>query len=316
MGIIIEQYKKTVLPRFQESKGVYYFTYKDFPSLKHEKHSVDSEGNLLKGYLYYYTNYKRNYLIVYAHGLGGGHHSDMHEIELLARNGYQVFAFDFTGFCESEGEDAISLSHSLVDLSNVIEYCKKNLSFKHLYLMGHSMGGYAVGNVANFVDGIEKVVMVSPFVSISSGVDGFLISKRGPLWNFIKKRIKKYETRINEKYYKSSLFDALLHENIKFFIAHSRDDSIVPYELNCKRLEEKCKGKNVTFYVVNGKNHNPNYSSSAVSYLGRVFSSLNDLTSSSETKNDKFKNVDWNKVTEQDEEFWNKVIAFLNEGEK
>ena len=91
MGMITRYYKKFLIHRYDENGYIKYFSADDFEGLRQEAVSFLSGKNLLKGYFYHYDGCKKDELIIFCHGIGGGHRSYMAEIELLCRKGYPVF---------------------------------------------------------------------------------------------------------------------------------------------------------------------------------------------------------------------------------
>ena len=70
------------------------------------------------------------------------------------------------------------------------------------------------------------------------------------------------------------------------------------------------------FVITDGKKHNPNYTAEAVNYMNDVFSEYNSLVKQKklktfEEKKNYFNDVLLSKITEQDNEIWNKIFAFL-----
>ncbi|HBH94169.1 MAG TPA: alpha/beta hydrolase [Ruminococcaceae bacterium] len=133
---------------------------KDYPR---EPISFMSGKNKLQGYLYGSANSKG--LVVISHGLGGGAEGYLSETLRFVDEGYQVFGFDNTGCNESEGENCIGLSQSVIDLDAALTFIEQDSRFKDLpvLLYGHSWGGYAVTAVLNFDHNIAASVSVAGF---------------------------------------------------------------------------------------------------------------------------------------------------------
>lgn len=97
--------------------------------------------------------------VIIAHGLA--EHLDRYDelVSFLNEHHYNVIRFDQRGHGRSEGKKVFysSVDEIVEDLSTIIKYTKENYSGK-VFLIGHSMGGYAVTLFGtkhpNKVDGI------------------------------------------------------------------------------------------------------------------------------------------------------------------
>ena len=102
---IVDMYKGMMHSRCDDVETVSYFSAADFPGLNNEAYSFKSSlGHNLNGYIYSYEGSNTDRLIVFDHGMGGGHLAYMKEIEMLCRHGYTVLAYDHTGCMQSEGK--------------------------------------------------------------------------------------------------------------------------------------------------------------------------------------------------------------------
>ena len=108
---IVNVYKGMMHTRCDDTETVFYFSPEDFRGLKKAPFNFKSSmGHNLCGYLYEYSEPNESRLIVFDHGMGGGHRAYMKEIEVLARHGYRVLAYDHTGCMESGGESTNGLA--------------------------------------------------------------------------------------------------------------------------------------------------------------------------------------------------------------
>ena len=85
-------------------------------------------------------------------------------IKDLNKLDFNVFSFDVTATYDSKGKSLIGMCQWLVDLDNTLKYLKNSKQFSHfkLYLIGHSLGGYAVLSVLNLHKDICGCVAIAP----------------------------------------------------------------------------------------------------------------------------------------------------------
>ena len=133
---------------------------KDYPR---ENVSFKSGENILQGYIYGNDNDKG--LLVFAHGIGGGHEWYLSFITYMVDKGWRVFAYDATGSCTSEGDGTNGLPQSAIDLDNALSYIESDseLSKLPVFLAGHSWGGYAVTAVLNYDHDIKASASISGY---------------------------------------------------------------------------------------------------------------------------------------------------------
>ncbi len=314
MGILRKIYNQSIV-RYDESPYLKYFTPDNCPGLKYEPYSFMSEENKLNGFFYYYDKYKEDVVVIFCHGIGGGHLSYMKEIDRIAQKGYKVLGYDNTGCCTSEGKNIKALTHSLTDLDYAIRSLKENDEYKDkkIYVIGHSWGGYAASNIYNYHD-VNKIVAISPFISAKQEFKGILSN---PLLFFLANPLVKIEREANKDYADSSAIDALNKVNAVGLVIHSINDPTVNYKLNTGLLQKKCTNKNISFVTFDNKYHHPQYTEEAVLYFNEVFGGFSKLVrkkklQSLEEKKEYFSKVDWNKIVEPDDNFWKIVYEFLD----
>ena len=314
MGYLRKMYNQSV-NRYDELPYLKYFTPDNCPGLKYEPYSFISEGNKLNGFFYHYDKYKEDIIVIFCHGIGGGHLSYMKEIDKIAQRGYYVLAYDNTGCCSSEGTGIKALSHSLTDLDYAIRSLKEKDEYKDkkIYVVGHSWGGFAASNIYNYHD-VDKIVAISPFISAKQIFRGLVPN---PLFYFIADILMKYERAANKGYADSSAINALNKVNAVGLVIHSTNDPTVKYKLNTRLLQKKCTNKNIEFVIYDNKYHHPQYTEEAVLYFNKTFDGFDKLLKQKklqtlEEKKEYFKDVNWDKLIEPDDSFWKKVYEFLD----
>ena len=184
---IREVYRKALYNRVDDNGNIFYFSSENFEGLEKEEYTfASSRGHELKGYFYFYKAYKPNHLVIFDHGMGGGHRSYMKEIEMLAKKGYLVLAYDHSGCMESGGESTFGFPQSLMDLDDCIKSIKANPKYENfdLSVIGHSWGAYSCLNIASFHE-LKHIIAMSGFISVKQILSQFF---SGPLV-FFRKRI-------------------------------------------------------------------------------------------------------------------------------
>ncbi len=89
-------------------------------------------------------------------------------IRILARNGFNVLAFDFRAHGESEGKYTTLGVRELIDYRGIISWLKSNYpdKAKKVGVIGYSMGGAVAIMLAATEDRVDAVVADSPYMDI------------------------------------------------------------------------------------------------------------------------------------------------------
>ena len=321
MGFISEQiekiYKSVLFKRHDPDGSIFYFDHDDFDGLVKQEYSFTTrKGDKLYGAFYCYDDPKPDKLVVFDHGLANGHRAYMREIETLCRHGYFVYAFDHTGADRSEGEHVNGLLGSLADTDDCLNAIKTvpGISEREVYLVGHSRGAFSSLNVIATHPEVKGVVAISGFISLKhmhrQTVPGLLAPFRKTLYEL--------EKRNNPEYADISAIDTLAKTTTPVLLIHSLDDATVSAKLNILDLRKKLFDReNLEFVLVNGKGHNPNYTTEAVAYKDSFFKEYKKLKKKGLLESEEQKSLlidfyDWKAMTEQDEDIWNKIFAFID----
>lgn len=312
---IEEAYRSAIYTRADATKAIFYFSAEDFEGLEKESFAVRSQkGHRLQGYFYSYPNPKPNRLIVFEHGMGSGHRGYMKEIEVLARAGYLVYAYDHTGCMESGGESTNGMAQSLCDLNDCLTTIKADERFAGLDIsvVGHSWGAFSTLNIAALHPTVSHIVAMSGFVSIDEMMKTFFA---GPLKGY-RKAVLELERSANPKFSTFNAVESLKDSNVKALLIYSANDQLcrrTHYDILKAGLEDK---ENVHFMLVQNKGHNPNYTENAVKLLDKFkkdrekFAKKKNTTK--EEKQQFLKTFDWVSMTEQDEAVWQQIFAHLD----
>ncbi len=313
---ILKVYKQSAFTRCDNDGTVFYFSSDDFYGLHKENYQFPSSlGHTLQGYIYSYDNPIKNTLVIFDHGFGGGHTAYMKEIEKLCSKGYSVLAYDHTGCMESGGENTNGMAQSLHDLDDCLTHVKADPSFKNydLYVMGHSWGGFSTLNISYIHKEIKKVVVICGFVS----VENLIASNFSGLLKGYRKDVLEVETNANPKYVGYNAINSLKNSSAKCLLIYSSNDHLCK-KLHYDELYENLKDQeNIDFLLVHEKWHNPNYTKEAVMLLNEYVEEKTMLLKKKKLSTDEEKKAflekyDFNKMTEQDENVWNKIFEHLS----
>lgn len=313
---VIEEYEKQFLVRYDDTGLVHYFTAADFPGLSSEPFSfVGDRGQRLRGNIYYYNDKSTERLVIFEHGMGGGHLAYMKEIEALARRGFTVLSYDHTGCMASEGENIGGFSQSLADLDYCIRAVRETPGLENIGLsvVGHSWGAFSTLNISAIHTDITHIAAMSGFVSVKSMLRGFF---PGILGLYVPAIYKREKQRLPE-YAEFDAIESLKKSNAHALIIHSDDDAVCSFKRHFAKMEKALsKRQKIIFAHATKKGHNPNFTERAVKIKDAFFADLTKKTKegyfTDEVKKSEFKaSYDFDKMSEQDEMFWDGVAGFL-----
>lgn len=308
---IKEMYLQKICCRCDDMGLARYFAHKDFDGLREEKFSFGGrEGHVLNGAFYFYDGFRGDKVVVFDHGMGGGHLSYMREIERLCRAGYRVFSYDHTGCMTSGGENTGGFAHSLDDLDRALKALKEKFGEGMAFsVIGHSWGGYSTLNIASLHPDVESIVAISGFSSVKRMIDG--------AFGVYAPKILELEEKNGIPTLSADAAASLIDYKGRALIIHSADDKVVSAKKHFFYLrKELALNPNVRFMLVNGKGHNPNYTEDAVKYLAHYAKTLTkrlkkgSLTTEAQ-RTEFVDSFDWMRMTEQDETVWDVIIAVL-----
>lgn len=176
------------------------------------------DGVTLHGW--FVPNDSTDLTVLYFHGNAGNISGRLQTIQLLHQLGLNVFIFDYRGYGKSEGSPSEEGTYQ--DASAAWEYLTTNrqLADSSIVVMGRSLGG----SVAAWLSARENPavsIIESTFISATElGADLYP-------WLPVRWMIKyDYNTLGNIKQVESPIF-----------MAHSRDDQVVPYHHGQKLFE-------------------------------------------------------------------------------
>lgn len=315
MSIASLIYKKFIVKRYDDDHIIKYFTHKDFEGLSATEVSFKTpEGLLCRGNIYAYDGARKDSLVVFCHGIGGGHLSYMREIDVLCKAGYEVLSYDCIGCFSSEGSSIRGMTESINDLVSCLSFIQNDpdLKSRKLSLVGHSWGGFAVGAVLGMDYNVYSACILSTFESLDTVFDYFGDGKL----KIFKKGILKFERKVNDKYVDISLSKTLQNTKAKVLFIQSSDDRMLNIEAGLRAIKAKVTNPNVSFVEVSGKGHNPNYTTDAVTYMNSSFGQYYAKIKKKELKTFEQKKafidtLDFWRMTEQDNVIWSQILEGL-----
>lgn len=301
-----------------------YFTADDFEGLNAKPMEFKSnKGQNLRGNIYTNKQIKEyKGLIVFVHGMGGGHLSYTTEINTFAKAGFIVIGYDNTGTCSSEGKNLRGFFQSVNDLNYALKFIEndKELSKYSVSLVGHSWGAYAATQVLQFNHNIKSVVAMSGFNSSAKIICDSAKNETKMNLNFLKPFITIVNFLTFGKRGIVNTVTVLKNTEIPVLLLHGEVDTSVLIQnslvANQKLLSQK---PNIKAVIYEKRFHNVYQTKQSEEYLNNTFGELTKLSKKYKGKisegeaNKIYNNIDYKKMTEEDQEVMDTIIKFIEE---
>ena len=289
--------------------------------LDREEIYYPSDDVFLTGH--HYRCKKPKGLVVIAHGLHSGADDYLSFTRYFINHNFDVFAFNYQGTYESQGEGTVGMCQSLVDLDNTLAYIQKNSKFKNLpiFLFGHSWGAYAVCSVLSIKKGIKAVASIAPLN------DGFTMAIEkasqyaGKLSNTAKPFLNTYQKYLFRDYTNHNGVRGINESNIPILIAHGIEDKIITFDgQSIISHYNEITNPNVKYYIgkgLHGDHTEILYSLNAINYRRSINSDLKLLelkkkdSLTDEEKREYYKTVNHDLYNEVNEELMEQVISLF-----
>lgn len=294
-----------------------YFTAEDFEGLKTEPVEFpNAEGERLRGNLYFKGNMPdKKALLIFVHGMGGGHLSYTTELNFFAEKGYLVLAYDNTGTMASEGKSLKNMAHSISDLRAALRFVKEYSLTKGLpiLLVGHSWGAYTVCRTLQYNPDVKGVVSFSAPENEPELLCDQIKQQAGFSMPFLKPFFAFWEKIGADQKATQNTSAALLKTDVPVLLFHGEKDSVVQISnapVSNSALQTK---ENIKIEIYPDKQHNVYSSLAAEQYIAESFAKLNLLLKEKKTEEAKAfsKTLDFRKMCEEDEEVMQKTADFL-----
>lgn len=164
--------KNIYLTRGDGSISIKYARPSDYPNLEVNKsYFLNNKKARLSIYEYKLKNKEPKGLVLFIHGIGGGHFYSLQLINYLCEQGYMVLAYDQYASGTSEGKRIESLTQGAIDVKHAVRYIEEHYKMP-FYVMGHSWGGYCASQALRYSKNITKCISIAGLDSEASMTSG------------------------------------------------------------------------------------------------------------------------------------------------
>lgn len=187
----------------------------------------------LRGY-FYPASLPRG-TVIFRHGLRSGADDYLPLISAIVASGYDLFTFDGTGAFDSAGGGTGGAPQWLIDLAATVAYLRSAGALakdRPLYLVGHSLGGYAVTASLPLIEGVSACVSVA---GMNDGV-GLLADTAA---RYVRPRsalaipslvFREYQRLLYGRYADLTAVRGINSSGIKSLLVHGGADRILPLD--------------------------------------------------------------------------------------
>lgn len=311
-----------VFRRFDTPKYSKFLEYEDIKDrYPRQELKFVSGKNKLQGYLYGESNQKG--IVVISHGIFSGARGYLQEACYFSDRGYQVFCFDYTGYCNSQGKGSVGLYQGVKDLDAALRFVESDGHFCKgpLYLYGHSWGGYNVTAVLEYGHPISGVVSLSGFDNPEQVIIDWAKKEIGPLALLEYPYVDISQHLLFGVEGNASAVDAINGCDTPVLLVHGSEDDVVNYQkVGILSKRDKITNPNVTYWIKDekGQRDHTNFyrSKEAIAYLNEINRQYEQLQKKFGKKlddameKDFYHSIDKEKSSELDEDFMERVVSF------
>ncbi|WP_314830715.1 alpha/beta hydrolase [uncultured Streptococcus sp.] len=209
-----------------------------------EEYSVSHDDKQLYGKITAPSDYKSKKLptIVIAHGLNNTLEQYEKCSQLLAKQGYLVYSFDFYGGSrrsKSGGQDMLNMSvkTELTDLTQVMEKLRSEpfVDKNKMNLFGASQGGVVASlYAAAYPNRVHKLMLIFPAFVLFDDAKATYHELGSPDFDQLPDSLTHHNTTLGKIYLIDALNIDIQAEQAKItaptLIIHGTDDAVVPYQ--------------------------------------------------------------------------------------
>lgn len=290
------------------------FTHEDFEGLKAAPVKFENDkGDTLRGAIYAKAGLQSpEALVIFSHGMGGGHKNYMTEINTFAQNGFAVLAYDNTGTFASDGNKLGSFCQGPSDLVSAIKFARshKSLGNMKILLAGHSWGGYSVcqalGNKDVKVDGAVTFGAPDSGYQVIGAAMGKKLSFLMPVFKLAFRILEGKRAMVHSS---QALAKA---ENTPVLLLHGKEDRIVPPAVSA--AENAKDLPHVRSVIFDSRYHNVYQTIESEIYMNKTFAKINATKKNKNASEEEINacyDIDYELITREDPAMMNTVVMFM-----
>lgn len=212
-----------------------------------------SGENLLSGRLF---NSPGDGLVVIVQGLNS--HMEYHYptvLYFLEQAQLDVFIFDMTGSCNSQGNSTVGLYQAVTDLCCALDYIGSAYDYEDIFLFGHSRGAYAACCSLAQRQDVDGVVAVNGPNSAMEVVVGSAAARVGPLAYLNYPMLWLYQCLLfGQEAVELSAAEVIEGSDVPVLIIQARQDTVVPADsFSIYAHRQEISRENAEFLLLDGQ---------------------------------------------------------------
>ena len=260
-------------------------------------------------------------LVVVAPGYNAGADDYIPLFMALVDGGYSVFSLDYTGVYDSGGKSGVGMCQPLVDLDYALNYIADDptLSEMPLFLIGHSLGGYAAASVLELHPEVDGCALIAPMYNGATVMVDKSAELYGDILRISEPMFYLYQKHLFGEYIEYNGVRGINSTDIPVLIAQGVDDDVMTMNgLSITAHKDEITNPNVTYYYgygLQGGHTEIWHSKESVEYQNQIADALemlyneNDGNPSYDQLVEFYSNVDHRLYSEVNEELVSLIIS-------